>query len=101
MTPLVDSDERGYTDVTSQYLKPSWLETELKNPNSPYKQKTRKGYQYFHTIKIRLAFKNIMKPIGYPIRYGFDVDYFSGVAIWVPDGWRIAKALTYRNHRDN
>lgn len=95
MCPLV-VDQGGI----SRDPEPDWIEQDKKDPNSPYHKTTYTGIRYFETIKIRNAYKNILRPLGYPVRYAFDVDYFSGIAIWVPDGWRIAKGITYERHRD-
>lgn len=53
-----------------------------------------KPIYWYETIKIRNILKTLHRPMGYPVKFEAYVGYYSGVSIWIPNGWIIHSEQT-------
>lgn len=60
------------------------------NPEHPLNQTTKVyNIHWYETIKIRMIFQKKLRVQGYPIRQMASIDYYSGLALWLPNNMRI------------
>lgn len=49
---------------------------------------------YWQTVNVRELLGLIERRKGYPVKFANHVSYYSGVSLWVPDGWKVHSEYT-------
>jgi hypothetical protein len=61
--------------------------------NSYHRTSNKFNIKWYETNKIRKLLARYYNTGGYPVKIGYHVDYFSGLAMWIQDRWKIVDKL--------